>query len=128
MMLASSQYLETIAGKVVVVEDDDLMQALMVEILTELGGSCTPFVTADDALMDLLKNDPPILVVTDFTLPGQLDGREFALMVNTRWPSIPVILTSGFGSEIAGKLPDNVMFLQKPWSVEQMVAAVSSMV
>lgn len=65
-----------------IVEDDDLMHRLMVGIFTDLGADCSAFFSADDALMHLIKvKSPCALLVTDFTLPGQLDGRELALLM-----------------------------------------------
>jgi len=125
-MIFDNQGVQTLKGNVVVVEDDDLMLSVLVEILEDMGGTCSGYVTADDALMGLLTRTSPVaLVVTDYTLPGQLDGREFLMMVKARWPAIPILLTSGYGSEVIGDLPDGVAFLQKPWSVAQMTAAVN---
>lgn len=118
-----------LAGPVVIVEDNDLMQNLLMEVFTDLGGECSAFFTADDALIHLLKgSQPPTLVVTDFTLPGQLDGKELALMMNQRWPALPILLLSGYGSEIAGGLPEGVAFLQKPWSVKQLIEIVRDLI
>jgi DNA-binding NtrC family response regulator len=101
------------------------MQSLLLEVFTELGGDCEAFIIADDALIHLLQaNQAPALMVTDYTLPGQLDGRELALMVNQRWPTVPILLILGYGSEIAGGLPERIAFLQKPWSIEQLVNLV----
>lgn len=124
-MVVDTDDLSLLTGPVVIVEDDDLMQSVLLEIFTELGGDCRAFITADDALIHLLQaNQAPTLIVTDYTLPGQLDGRELALMVNQRWPAVPILLISGYGSEIAGGLPERIAFLQKPWSVEQLVEFV----
>lgn len=120
-MVVDPKDLTVLSGEVVIVEDDDLMQGILVEVFTDLGGTCVAFDTADDALMHLLQTRrPPEMLITDFTLPGQLDGRELALMVNQRWPELPILLISGYGAEIAGGLPKQIAFLQKPWSVEQL--------
>lgn len=112
----------SIPGKVIIVEDDDLMRTLVVDIFTEIGHSCVSFITADDALMHLLQSQERCtLLVTDYTLPGQLDGRELALMVRQRWPAVPVIVTTGFGSEVGNELPAGVAFLRKPWSVDALI-------
>lgn len=117
-----------ITGNVVIVEDDDLMHRLMVDIFTDLGADCSAFFSADDALMHLIKvKSPCALLVTDFTLPGQLDGRELALMVHQRWPHIPVIVTTGYGSEVGNDLPPGIAFLRKPWSLEQMAETARHM-
>lgn len=68
-----------------------------------------------------------VLLVTDYTLPGQLDGRELAFMVKQRWPEVPVIVTTGYGSEVGDHLPQGVAFLQKPWGIDLMVRTASGL-
>lgn len=119
---------ETMKGSVVIVEDDDLMHRLIVEIFSELGADCTAFITADDALIYLLQaGNPCELLITDFTLPGQLDGKELALMVQQRRPGTPIIVTTGYGAEVSRDLPLGIAFLQKPWSLEQLIQIARQM-
>ncbi|WP_050577202.1 response regulator [Pseudomonas cremoricolorata] len=109
--------------RVLIVEDDALLQSILVEIFTDLGAQCEAFLTADDALIHLLQSQVTYnLIVTDYTLPGQLNGGDFVLMVRQRWTSVPVIMTTGLAVELGSVLPANVAFLQKPWSIEQIVA------
>ena len=128
-MIYDTRGVDVVSGKVIIVEDDELMSSILVDMLTDMGGSCISFVTADDALMHLLQDGASCsLVVTDHTLPGQLSGHDFALMVKERWPNVPVVLTSGFGFDVVGDLPQGAIFLHKPWSIQQMVEAVNSLV
>ncbi|WPP02386.1 response regulator (plasmid) [Pseudomonas sp. HR96] len=117
-----------LTGNIVIVEDDELMHRLMVDIFTDLGADCASFFSADDALIHMMQvKSPCALLVTDFTLPGQLDGRELALMVHQRWPHVPVIVTTGYGSEVGNDLPRGVAFLRKPWSLEQIAEMAREM-
>lgn len=98
------------------------MQHILVELFTDLGADCLAFQTADDALFYLMDTKRKCaLLITDYTLPGQLDGKELAMMVHQRWPQVPIIVATGYGSEVGGDLPSQIAFLQKPWSVELMV-------
>lgn len=127
-IFSASSNEETMSGSVVIVEDDDLMHRLIVEIFTDLGADCTAFFTADEALIYLLQSKTPCaLLITDFTLPGQLDGKELALMVHQRWPDTPVIVNTGYGAEVSLDLPQGIAFLQKPWSLEQMIQTARQM-
>ncbi|MFJ5299088.1 response regulator [Pseudomonas sp. NPDC088368] len=125
-MISDSHGYSPITGKVVIVEDDSLMQSILVDMFTDVGAECAAFVTADDALIHLMQSKIEcVLLVTDFTLPGQLDGRELAFMVSERWPDMPVIVTTGYGSEVGDDLPPFVAFLQKPWSIDLMMQTAS---
>lgn len=128
MISDSHGFTTTITGQVVVVEDDALMRGILVGLFTDLGAECAAFVTADDALIHLMQSSSPCsLLVTDYTLPGQLDGKELALMVNERWPEVPIVVTTGYGSEIGDDLPPRIAFLRKPWSIGFMIATVEEL-
>ena len=116
-----------IAGQVVVVEDDPTLQALMVDILEEVGGKAVAFGTADDALTYLLQSSEHCsLVIVDQGLPGQIQGTEFIELVKGKWPSVAAILVSGYQIEPA-TVPETTVYLHKPWSLDDMVTAVASL-
>lgn len=116
-----------IDGIVIVVEDDGLLCTLMTEIIIDLGAQCRAFPTADDALMHMLAGaDDLALVIADHGVPGQIQGAEFLHMVVQRWPSLPVILTSGYEME-ASTAPEGAIYLQKPWSIDTLVLAVAEL-
>lgn len=119
--------LQPIEGQIVVVEDDPMLSELIVCILDEIGADSVAFETADDALTYLLKShERCILVIADHGVPGQVMGIEFIEMAQHRWPSIKAILTSGY--PIAPEeVPQNAIYLHKPWSLDDLVIAVSSL-
>ncbi|MHB9002158.1 MAG: response regulator [Thermoanaerobaculia bacterium] len=70
----------------------------------------------------------PDAVVLDLTLPD-MDGREVFAQVIARWPDLPVVFSSGHGGEadLARELSrDHVGFLQKPYEVAALMAAIES--
>ncbi|HAC69676.1 MAG TPA: response regulator [Pseudomonas sp.] len=111
---------------VVVIEDNGLLAELLGSHLEErLQWACTRFDNADDALVHLLQQqDAPALVITDHLMPGQLRGGELAQMLLQRWPELPMVITSGYGYEITTALPPQVIFLQKPWTLDEVDSAV----
>jgi len=110
----------------VVIEDNRLLAELLGNHLEErLQCTCIRFDNADDALVHLLQcQAPPTLVVTDHLMPGQLRGGELAQMLLQRWPELPLVITSGYGYEITTALPAQVIFLQKPWTLDDVDSAV----
>lgn len=115
-------------SNIVVVEDDRILRQLMIDILTDMGATCLEFEAADDALIHLL-NTPAIysLLITDHSLPGQLSGAELVEMISAKWPKLPMILTTGLDNNF-GQLPSNVIFLKKPWRLEQLVDSVTTLI
>jgi DNA-binding NtrC family response regulator len=116
-----------IQGEVVVVEDDPTLRSLMVDIVAEIGAKALAFETADDALTHLLQaHEQCRLVIADHGVPGQIQGIEFIEMVRSRWPTIAAILTSGYLLD-PETVPASTIYLHKPWSLDDLVIAVASL-
>ncbi|RWU24977.1 response regulator [Pseudomonas alkylphenolica] len=116
-----------IEGIVIIIEDDPTLRALMTDILSEIGAQSLAFEAADDALTYFLQNTfycP--LVIVDHALPGQIQGMEFIEMIQSRLPWIASILTSGYLID-PSDLPVHTIYLHKPWSLDDLVMAVASL-
>ncbi|MGR6497967.1 response regulator [Pseudomonas fulva] len=110
---------------VIVVEDDKTLRQLMTDIVTELGGLCIAFETADDALICLLESHGECsLIIADHGVPGAVKGSEFLDMVNEKWPTIPTILTSGYRLEV-GHGRKHFEYLFKPWSLDELIETMT---
>jgi len=115
-----------IEGTLIVVEDDPTLRTLMTDILVEIGAQSLAFETADDALTYLLQNPFHCpLVIVDQALPGQIQGIEFIEMIQSRRPWTGSILTSGYLID-PSDLPAHTIYLHKPWSLDDLVTAVAS--
>ncbi|HEX7654479.1 MAG TPA: response regulator, partial [Verrucomicrobiae bacterium] len=67
------------------------------------------------------------LLITDIVMPGGMDGREMVRQLQAKAPQLPVIFTSGYSEEIAGKellLQAGQDFLAKPVTPEQLLGAI----
>jgi DNA-binding NtrC family response regulator len=109
---------------ILVLEDDEIIRALMVNVLEDFGARVTCFPSADEGMTFLERtNDPVDLIVSDIQMPGLLNGYDLSKVVAHRWPSLPVLLTSG-DTTMAAQLSSTVHFLPKPWSVERLLECV----
>lgn len=114
-----------IEGTVIVVEDDLTLRSLMADILHEIGAEVRSFVTADDALTYLLEAQGHCpLVIADQSLPGQIQGDEFIQLVQSRWPTVAAILTSGYLIDPT-QVPASAIYLHKPWSLDDLIVSVA---
>lgn len=109
---------------VLVVEDDEILRSLVVEAISLLGICVIDCASADDALTMLEGSSSITLVMTDVCMPGSMDGLELAQVIWSRWPCLPVIITSGDRSIPDGLLPSHAMFLRKPWTLDVLHQAV----
>ena len=98
---------------VLVVEDDQLQRELVSLIFEESDLDVIQCMSGEAAAVVLEKaGNELMLMFTDVDLEGDISGLELASMARERFPHIDVILTSGQSVE---HVPDNVLFMQKPW-------------
>lgn len=127
-MKAKREKLLSLAGWVIVVENDPTLRMLMVNTLDEIGLHPLDFQSAGDALNYLMEMyDGCPLVIVDQGQPGQLNGADFIKLVRMKWPSTAAVLTSG--DELApSTVSDSTIYLQKPWSMDDLVMTVAALV
>lgn len=111
---------------ILVLEDDEIIRSLMVDVLEEFGAVVTSFPSADEGMIFLERTSDPVdLIVSDIQMPGLLNGYDLSKVVAHRWPSLPVVLTSG-NTMMAAQLGSTVKFLPKPWSTERLLDCVQA--
>ncbi len=115
---------------ILVVEDDPLIRAILVEELTDAGHDVREAESGDRALSMLDALDPPIwLLVTDVHMPGALDGLALAALVRTRRPDIPVIYTTGRPDALRtlGTLARGQYLVRKPYVPAEILERVEAL-
>ena len=108
--------------RVLLVEDDDTVRALVTRQLARLGHEVTAVAHATAAL-DRMRSGEIDLVVSDVTMPGPLDGWGLATRLAADHPGVRVLLTSGDPAAVAST-PDGPELLPKPFTVAALDAAV----
>jgi two-component system OmpR family response regulator len=112
--------------RILIVDDEPSVRDVMATVLLDAGYSVQ---TAADGHMALQIIDlaPPDLIITDVMMP-QLDGWALLDHAHEQNPSLPVILMSA-GDWIRGRrstlIPDHVVFLAKPFAVEELLELVA---
>ncbi len=111
-------------GTVLLVEDEDMVRAVAERALTRQGYTV---LTAEngEAALELLESGPrPDLLISDVVMPV-MDGPTMVRKVRERYPDLPVLFMSGYAEEQLRRSIDldNVAFLPKPFSVQQLADA-----
>jgi CheY-like chemotaxis protein len=128
---------ETAASKVaagrslMVVEDDTLVRAYMVNCLSSLGYRVLSCSNGREALAVLSSGQPLDLVVTDTVMPGGVSGIEVVDRAKSLRPDLPVLLTSGYAVEslaAKGRYRPSTPFLPKPFSRDELANAVAKLI
>jgi two-component system cell cycle sensor histidine kinase/response regulator CckA len=115
------------SGTILLVEDEDMVRAVAERALTRQGYTV---LTAEhgEAALELLASHPrPDLLVSDVMMP-LMDGPTMVRRARKRYPDLPILFMSGYAEETLRKSIDldNVAFLAKPFSVQQLAEAVRS--
>ena len=101
---------------VLVVEDDEDQRCLVGTLFEESGFEVLECDTAEEALALMQdRRENMALVYTDVVLAGRIDGVDLANTVHDELPQVPVIVSSGAGGDRLKQIPDNAVFMQKPW-------------
>jgi CheY-like chemotaxis protein len=114
---------------VLLVEDEWLIRSIMSEELVDAGFDVISVETGDEALGLLNGSEPSFAVlVTDIHMPGATDGIMLAQIVRDRYPSVPIIYTTGRPDALdRSRLPGGrVSTLIKPYKPSRLIEAVRS--
>lgn len=66
------------------------------------------------------------LLLADVRMPGQMSGPDLASIVWSRWPDMPVVLTSGYQLRSARPMPCHSTFIAKPWTLKGLMETVQA--
>ena len=114
-------------ANVLLVEDEDAVRAFSARVLRNKGINVVEACDAQEALTHLdAKGETFDLLLTDMMMPG-MDGETLCNIAKERYPSLRVILMSGYSEDFArhGKDEDkNFSFLPKPFSLNQLILKV----
>jgi PAS domain S-box-containing protein len=102
----------------VLVVDDSADVAEVTSSLFEHLGYETIYRDSAEAALRLLEAGTKIdLVFSDIVMPGTIDGVGLAREIRSRYPNLPVVLTTGY-SDAAQAAPSNLKILHKPFDTE----------
>ena len=122
---------ETETIRVLCVEDDDNIRLNAVEALKDAGFSVLEARDSDQVMALIRDPDSVDVVFTDVAMPGNWDGVDLVDEIRRNHPFMPAIVTSGYASELAGRLKMLVpptVFINKPYRLSQMVQTLGKLV
>ena len=117
----------TASVRILVAEDQPEVRLLIKRVLERAGYAVLLAADGNEALhLAQLQPDSSLVLVTDYDMPG-LRGDELALALRAQWPTLPVVLMSGFASDgwpatLVGS--PGVALVEKPFSPDSLLQAV----
>jgi two-component system NtrC family sensor kinase len=113
-----------VSGRILLVEDNPQVADVTAQTLTSMGFEVEVTDRARKALDRLEQGaDAVDLLLTDVVLPDGLNGIDLAIQVRERFPTLPIVVTSGYNDVVA---PEGAAFpmLRKPVAYEELQRVV----
>ena len=109
-------------AKVLLVEDDSAVRAVVEGLLADLGCEVEGAADAPTALARLQAGERFDLLISDIVMPGGMSGVELAEAARARDPDLPIVLTSGYAGDRLARGAEGLDWplLRKPFRAEQL--------
>jgi len=113
---------------VLIVEDEAILRLELTARLTDMGLTVLSADNADEAIAVLDAHREIKVMFTDIKMPGSMDGVRLAHHTRRRWPPIKIIVASGLAGLDLTTLPDDTIFLPKPYPPEDLARALAQLI
>jgi PAS domain S-box-containing protein len=118
-------------GRILVVEDEEILRQVIPHILSRLGYTFIMAETPEEALQICRRPEVEIdVLLTDVVMPG-MSGKELWELFRLERPDTKVIYMSGYTAEVIsrqGVLDSGVHFIQKPFSTAELGKKLQSVI
>ena len=123
--------LEQKRGKILIVDDDEIVRSASRDILEHYGFQTILAKDGTEALETLIMKENEIsLVVLDLFMP-KMDGKEVYSRMRSLRPSTKILITTGYPIDEQTKkqfTKDSVSFIGKPFDVKSFIAKINAMI
>jgi CheY-like chemotaxis protein len=111
-------------GKVLLVDDEDLVRASTSDMLNDLGYEVQEASSAEEALRILAGGYKPDVIITDHLMPG-MSGADLARKVRDERMSVKVLVISGY-AEVEG-IASDLPRLTKPFRSAELAQSLANL-
>ena len=115
-----------VAGTLLVVDDHEDTRRSMTRLLEGEGYEVHVASSGEQALTLLAGTQRVDAVVSDVAMPN-MTGPALVRRLRLERPGLPVVLLTGYGSDLVGDVPDDVPVLGKPLILDDLVRVLSGL-
>ncbi|SHI62072.1 Response regulator receiver domain-containing protein [Palleronia salina] len=124
--IAIAEMERSMAGKVMIIEDEAIIAMDIHSIVSEMGHQITGIARTRSSAVDLGAKDKPDLILADIQLADNSSGIDAVNDILGQFGDIPVIFITAFPERLlTGDKPEPAFMIAKPYSEEQVRSAVS---
>ncbi len=107
-------------------EAEPMVRTVISQILIGAGYTVLATDRLHSALEALDVEYIPALLITDVNVPGPQAPEALNALINRHWPTVPILVVSGFLSEAGTQgMRSGVYFLPKPFTAHQLLSKVN---
>jgi DNA-binding NtrC family response regulator len=110
---------------ILIVEDEVLVRLELADIVEEAGYAVYEAGNAEEAIKLMEMHREIRILMTDVDMPGSMDGLKLSHYVKHRWPPVRIVVASGHVSVKQHELPQDGVFLDKPYDTPKVLALLS---
>lgn len=126
VVIARREMADGASGSVMIIEDEAIIAMDIESILADMGHRVTGIARTRQEAVELGKADPPDLILADIQLADNSSGIDAVNDLLTELGLRPVIFITAFPERLlTGDKPEPAFLISKPYSVDQVVSAVS---
>lgn len=116
----------SLCARVLLVEDNADVANTTSELIRQLGCEVERVRSGDEARA-LLARDPGRfdIVLSDVVMPGKMNGIDLARHVREHWPSVPIVLMTGYAPHAPGAGLEGIELMPKPLEPEALARALA---
>jgi DNA-binding NtrC family response regulator len=114
--------------KILVVDDESIVLESCKRVLE--GRFEVISASSVDAALEVMRREPIGMILLDIKMPGK-DGMSLLRMVKEKWPTIPVMVMSGYSTmETVDQVSktEAATFIAKPFTPDELVEAVANVI
>lgn len=124
--IAKREMANSIAGQVLIIEDEAIIAMDVETIVTEMGHRVTGIAPTRRAAVELAAGAKPDLILADIQLADNSSGIDAVNDILAQFDDIPVIFITAFPERLlTGKRPEPAFLITKPYVEDQVRSAVS---
>ncbi|HQU68779.1 MAG TPA: response regulator [Albidovulum sp.] len=124
--IAKREMASSIAGSVLIIEDEAIIAMDIETIVMEMGHRVTGIAPTRRAAVDLASRERPDLILADIQLADNSSGIDAVNDILAQFDDIPVIFITAFPERLlTGKRPEPAFLITKPYVEDQVRSAVS---
>lgn len=116
----------SVAGKVMVIEDEPIIAMDISAIVTDLGHRVTGIARTRTEAVDLAAGERPDLILADIQLADNSSGIDAVNDILEQFEDLPVVFITAFPERLlTGERPEPAFLITKPYTEAQVQSAVS---